>query len=281
MLRQKKAVITAVAILLLLFVTVFTFIALSSWYNDQLSQTEVETEQEDFDRSVEITRVDGSRIYVNNQFSDDLNITEIQVGGQRCEGVPITTIDRGLAIIDIGTCPFGLEEGAQEVALITDSGVKSEFELIRGIPDSFLAVRFTSGVCDFAEGYIRIYGMSSYTNAHVELPGSSGFSYNACAKHFNYTLGTASSGNHVTLFNLTQPTNSAVWRTSASIYNGTATWYPVSVSSSGGTFDLQVSTTSPGSRYRCFGSLEVDDVYGAHVSDCSVPGFERIWVSLD
>lgn len=277
--RDKKAMSQVIVLALLILSFTLASVYLLNWFNIKKSDVEIIFETGNFERRVEIDKVDGTFLYVENDFRDGLQLLQIVINDSDCN-VASSLINRGYVAIDIGTCTLGLEEStAYEVKLITNMGVKSEYEILRSVAQLF-TIRFQTAACDFSSGYVRLYGLSSLDNAHAEIPSSSLYTYSACAKHAQYQIGTASSGNFTNLFYLTETNNSMIWIDKGSIYQSPAEWFNISISYSGGNFSYVINTTAPDSDYVCAGSIERDDVYGSHIGDCRSSMPDKLWVKL-
>lgn len=278
-LRSKKGLVPLIMIILLLLVSVILFLYLKGWFSEYKQTVEAKvTQDSDLSRDIEILRVEGSTILVRNLYADNLTLQQVIVGGKTCS-IPQTTINRGVVSIDIGACTAALQDyQAYSVSLVTSAGIKKEEEIVK-ISRPF-TVLFQNSACDFSSGYVRVYGMSDIDQAHAQLSTQSGFTYNVCAKHINYTLSVTPGSNNVTLFYLINASNSHVFRTKASVYQVPAQWYPIYLKSSGGTFTSVVAASAPDETYQCFGAFDLDDVYGSHVGDCSSTMPNKLWVKL-
>lgn len=276
---KKKAVSPVLVMILLLLASVLIYSQVAGWFQGFKSDFEVGINSEDFYRTVEVEKIDGTSIYVRNDFRDNLGIESIKIGGVECN-IGNTNLSKGLQTLDVGNCTAGLQNiTAYDVVLVTSHGVKQEKEIIRNVIEDLFLVSFSSGACP--SGYTKIYGLSDSDNAHAELANSSSYSNNLCIRHLSYTLGTSTNGNSQTLFYLTEENNSAVWTTQDSIYEEPSTWYPVAISSSGGTFSFSIAETAPGIGYECIGAIDQDDVYGSHIEYCSGDLTDKLWLKLE
>lgn len=280
MFSDKKALVAQVSLVFLMLLTIIAFFQVSQWYNSYQSNLDEETEEVDFERNIEIAKVDGSKVFISNQFRDNVNLSSIRINDFECD-IDDVMIDRGLAIVDIADCTAGLEQvTSYDVSLVTDFGVKYETEILRNFNSSFLTISYELTPCDISSDFIELFSLSSFNNSHVELNTENSYSYRACARHKTRELGTNNSGANQLLFNLFQPTNSHVFTSTTSAYSPPSQWYPVHISASGGEFSYYVGSEAPNSTYACIGSLDVDNVYGAHFGDCDSSHSSIIWLSL-
>lgn len=129
--NDKKAVVIIVTVSLLFLVSVILFFSLQNWYKYNQSEFEVMIQEKDLARNLEVKKIDGTYIYLDNDFGDNLSITNIKINGKDCL-VTDVEIDKGLVRVDIGSCTFGLEEvRAYDVAVFTEHGILNEMDLVR------------------------------------------------------------------------------------------------------------------------------------------------------
>lgn len=268
---------------LLLVVTVLRFIYINDWFYVYKSDFEQKVEAKNFQQEIQIQKVDGTYIFLNNNFANNLEISSILIGDKECLNSP-KTINKGIAQIDIGGCTENLGTLLYNVKIISDSGILVESEVIRNPVQGSFILTYVNGFCDFSSGYIKILGLSGFDNAHVEPANYNNYTYNLCARHLNYDpLGTSNSGNFQRLLSLTDVTNSAVWINKTLINQTPAQWYDISISSSnGGVFSYNVTSTDLSySGYKCVGKIDRDDNFGSHMGDCSSSLPDTIWVKLE
>lgn len=280
--KSSKSVGALVSISLLLVVSVIVFFQVNSWFSIYKSDIEVEIASGDIQRNIEIVKVEGTKVFLNNKYKDELTINSIKIANKSCP-IGSSTIDKGLAIIDVGSCTRGFENlTSYSVALLTDFGVKEENQLLRNIISGPFIVSFQSSTCDFSSGYIKLYGMSSFDNAHAELGNSSAYSYNVCIRHLDYTLSLGGGSNSQILFSLINESNSQVFINKTSVYQAPSNWNDIEFSTSSGSISYQVGGTRPNSNYQCVGGLDIDDVRGSHSANCNSVSFtDLLWVSVE
>lgn len=280
--HSKNAITGLVAVSLLMIVSVLSFMYLQGWFYTYKSDFEATISSKDYDRNLEVVKIDGTYIYVKNDFKEGLELKSITIQGKECI-LSNRTIDKGLKKIDIGGCISGFAHlSAYEVSITSDYGIKVEKELIRNIIDNSLIVNFQVEPCDLSSGYIRLYGLTGLDNAHADVDGSS--TYNVCARHLDYTLGKSCSGIYSTVFYLGDVNNSQVWIDNSTAapepFAGYYDWQQLCLSSSGGTVSVDINSTAPNSNYVCAGSLDRDDYNGAAAGNCDVYS-DKIWIKVE
>ena len=276
---KSKGVVGIIVTMLLLLVCVGTFIYIQSWFVQYKSELGTKVRTGNFKEDFEIQKIEGTYIYFKNDFRDNITIRSVKIGGKECFAKNLE-IDEGFGRFDIGGCTMSLDNSeVYDVMVLTDEGVKSEADMIRNPVTNSLIITEEFGECDFASGYIRLFGMSGTQNAHADIDGS--YTYSICARHLDYTLSMSSTGSYVTLFYLTQTNNSAVWTDQSSIYETPSTWHDVSISSSGGTLDYAINSSDMSNQdYVCVGAINEDNVYGSHIGDCDSSMTDKIWIRL-
>lgn len=279
MIFKKKGLSSIVGISLLIFVSVLSFIFLRSWFFEYESEFMVLISSKKIGDEFTITKVDGTQIFISNTYADNLKINSIKINNTECINRQ-WVINKSNINIDIGSCTAGLlNTKPYQIVITTNYGVINENEYVRNSNSGPFSINFMFGACDFASGYVRLYGLTDIDNAHAEIDGSS--TYNLCIKHLDYNLGTSSSGNFVNLFYLTSQNNSAVWINKTSIYQAPSSWYNVSLSSTAGVWSYVVNSSDMGSLgYTCIGKISRDDIYGSHIGDCSSTLPDTLWIKL-
>lgn len=277
---NKRGLSGIVVILFLLMVSTGFYIVLSGWFDRFSDEMKVEYNSPDFYNSIEISKIRGTDLYVKNDYKDNLLIDSILVGETYCNILPVE-IDKGNAVIDIGSCTSGFNElSPVDISLITSSGVYNQVQVLEDPVNNSLIVKYVMGSCDFANGYIRLFGLTDLDNAHIEIDGSS--TYSVCVKDLDYILSIGSGGSvSQDIFYLIGTNNSAVWTDKGSVLIEPTFWEDVVISSSGGIFGYQISSTQPSNKYVCLGSLDIDNVYGSHFGDCDSSLPDKIWISLE
>lgn len=279
---SKKCISAVISLSLLMLVSVFSFYYLYGWFDLFKSDLEIKVDAKNFDENFEILEVSVDSIRLRNNFANDLTLNNIKIDDIECDFAWGSVINNGVVDVRIGNCTQNLQSLQNYgVSVFTNYGIKNEYEIIRNPITSQLIVKFVNGPCDFSSGYIRLFGLSDLDNAHAELSGSSLYTYNACIRHVEYTLGTSSEGNFVNLFYLTEMNNSAIWTNKSSILVEPINWFNVSLSSSGGSFDYIISSTSPGLNYACLAAIDVDNIMGSHIGTCTSSMPDKIWLKLE
>jgi hypothetical protein len=131
MIFEKKAINTIVGLSLLFLFSIFLFLLLAGWFDTYTSSLETDLEAKDFPRNIEILLANGSHVFVQNTFRDDLFVNEVYINGRNCtttaQEVDLTT----KAVLDLtSTCTEDLANGsAYEVILVTSVGSYSEYEI--------------------------------------------------------------------------------------------------------------------------------------------------------
>lgn len=281
MLNSKKAAIPTVVVALLLVVSITVYIYFQKDINLMTSQLKTQLQAKDLGHSLEIRKIDQNYIYVNNDFINNLLLNQIKVGSKECYFNNIL-ISEGLNKIYIGSCSFGGNVlDVKEVTLVTNYGVISEYEALRSVVGNPLSVLFQTTTCDFASGYLRLYGLSALDNAHAEISNSSLYTYSACVKHYDFNLSLTSGITSQRIFSLTGKNNSAVWINKGSIYQSPLQWFDINLYSSDGTFSYAINSSDMSNLgYACIGKINQDDIYGSHIGSCSSLMNNTIWVKL-
>ena len=276
---HKKAVSGVITTGLLLLFSIAAFVVLQNWFYEYKSDLNVKIEIKDFKGNVEILKIDQTTLYLKNDYKNDLLIKSIKIGSRVCE-VNDIIVDKGIVQIDIGACTYNLEgTNLNDVRIVTTDGVLSEYEMIESPLDRLFVVSEQFAECNFASGYIRLFGLTDIDNAHVDIDGTSTF--NICVRHFNYTLGTVSSGNFVNLLYVTEQNNSAVWIEKDSILIPSAQWYNISLSSSGGAISYVINSSDMiADGYSCIARIDRDDVYGSHAGTCDSSLPDALWFKI-
>lgn len=277
---SKKAIGSLVMISLLLVSSILGVFYLNDWFYLYQDDFEQMITAKDIDEKLSIQKIEGTYIYLENDLINDLSINSIKINDKECL-VKNKTIDMGLIKVDIGGCTKNLEAIVpQDVSIITSYGFKDEFQSIRAPVILDFIISYQTELCDFSSGYVRLFGISDIDNAHAEITSSNIYTYHVCARHLDYTLGTAQTGNTQRLFSLVKENNSAIFIDKGSIIQEPTPWYDVHISSSGGAFSYQVNTTSPGDDFVCLGSIDKDDIMGSHIGACNSSLPDKIWVQL-
>ncbi|MFW5704728.1 MAG: hypothetical protein ACOCXG_02690 [Nanoarchaeota archaeon] len=278
----RKGIVPIVIISLLLVVSVLAFLYLNDWFVLFKSEIETDLYGKDFTRSVEIKKVDENYLMIENDFGKDIKLEKIKFGDEICD-IEDIILEAGLNVVDVGLCARDVGEvESVETVLITDQGVKSEFEIVKDIVRSPLVVRFVFGNCDFSKGYVRLLGLSELDVGHAEVGSSSLYTYSVCVRHLNYTLSAGTGAFKQEIVSLLNESNSHIFTSTASVYQAPLQWHNVTLYSSGGTWDVFVGSTAPSSAYSCLFSLDEDNVYGSMIGDCdssSLP--DKFWAKLD
>lgn len=274
----KKCLSGVVAIsLLMLASTVFYFVAFDS-FQDVKSNFEVLIASKNLEENFEINKIEGTKMYVQNDFKNDLILNSLSIGDRVCY-LNNYSIDIGSAVVDIGGCTYGLEEiKPYDIKLVTDYGVYDNYEVLKDPLDNSLIVSYQFEECSFAMGEVRLFGLTDIDNAHVDIDGSS--TYNLCVRHLDYDLSLGVSANSQDIIYLIGENNSAVWTRKDLVLVEPSSWVDVVLSSSDGVFNYQINSTQPDFDYVCLGSIDRDDVYGSHMGDCDSTLPDKIWIRL-
>ncbi|RLJ07112.1 MAG: hypothetical protein DRP13_04315, partial [Candidatus Aenigmatarchaeota archaeon] len=120
-----------------------------------------------------------------------------------------------------------------------------------------LSCNVVNGNCP--SGYVTVFRMSDFVNAHAELPSQNTYPYSVCCTGVN-GLGTGCSGIYDVVATLSDPTNAHI------AYAG---YYPydVCLSVSSGQIDCKFGTEAECSGYTILASAS--DAYNAHVAEPS------------
>jgi hypothetical protein len=280
---DRRAISGIIATLLLLLASIGFYMISANWFDNFTNDLELDVKKPVLKQNLKVMEVDGSSLYIKNNFKDNLHLNSIEIGDNVCD-IGNVNIGRGYVNVDIGNCTQGfLSLDVKEVKIFLDEGIIVESEVLRntvGSSGNALMVKFEMGPCDFGAGYIRMFGLTDLDNAHVDIDGSS--TYNVCFKHPNYTLSFGLGGSVTQdLFYLIGKNNSAVWTDKGSILEVPSQWEDVILSSNGGVFDYQINSVQPSLEHICIGSIDLDNVYGSHYGDCnSVDLNDKIWVKL-
>lgn len=281
-LKKNVTAVSGVVVVSLLFLASLTFFfATNDWFEEYSSNLKADLDKPELQNTLEISKLDGTNLYLKNDFGDNLTIRSIKVNEKECI-LSDVEIDKGLAVVDIGGCSVSnMQLQAKEIVLITDAGVYSEFEVLRNPIQGALIISYQMIPCDFSSGYRRLFGLNSLDNAHIDIDDVS--TYNVCIRHLDYNLNLGSGGStSQTLMYLIGTNNSAVWTNTSSVIISPPSWENLTISSSGGIFDYQVSSTQPsGDEHVCLGSIDLDNVYGSHFGDCDSSLPDKLWLKLD
>jgi hypothetical protein len=131
MFNNTKGLVGVIVTLILLLGCVAGFIYLQQWFLQYRSDIDASVRVEDFTNTFEISKIEGTYVYFNNDFRDDVIIESVKIGDKVCYAGNLE-IDKGRGRFDIGGCTMGLDSlEAYDIRIITSDGVKSEFEMIR------------------------------------------------------------------------------------------------------------------------------------------------------
>ncbi len=265
---------------MLLVVTVSAAVVFQNWYQTFQSDIFSNIETQVNSNSVNAELLYGDKLYVKNSNSILIKLTQLKIDNRVCLNTSFNLSGNDVSSINLGTCLVGENLGPKDVVLVTKQGVFSKILLLRSQVFGNISVVFkNSGTCDF--GYSRVYGLEQVSNSHAEIGSASNYTYSFCIKHNSYVLGTnCSASNHVRLFYLDDVSNAHGYSTNTSPYE--SNWYPICISSSGGTLSSQISNSDPSDGSVCIGSFDSDgdDVIGHHMGDCSAYG-KRVWLKID
>ncbi len=280
--KNIKGITAIISLSLLIVVSLIGYFIISNDTLFVVDSLKVDLQKKELTRSLEILKVENQSLEIYNEYSNNLILNKIQIGGKDCL-IFDEVLSIGTNIIDIGSCTFDLNElGVVEIVLFTNGGIFSEYEILRSASDSPFIVSFQSGACNFAGGYIRLYGLSGIDNAHAEVSSSTDYTYNVCIKYEGYTLGTSQTGTYLDLFYLNNESNSAVFMNKTEIYEVPSSWYNITISTSEGSLDLVIGGSAPSNLYKCIGKVDRDDIYGSHISDCDSTSFnDTLWLKIE
>ena len=279
---NKKAITPYVSIVLLLLVSILAFSVMYKWLIAEGGEKEIILSEENIKRTLKVIRVEGNTLYLQNNWPGNITVGNISINGVSC-AISSQVISQGLTEIGIGVCTQGLNASqVYTVAVFTNKGVIAEPEYLFSVVTNGLIFNYNIGACDFSSGYIKLFGLSGLNNSHLENSTSSLYSYNACAKHTSYTLGVSGSGNYINLGYLVNSNNSMFFTSQANTFQPVSNWHNLTVSSSGGTFEINITPVSLGSQnYSCIGKFDRDNTYGAHFGDCYSSHNTTIWIKLN
>jgi len=276
----RKGINDVVVVGLLLFVSISSVMIFSNWFNDFKSGFETELESTNLGVNLKISRVDGTKLYMENYFKDDLLIKEVKIDSRDCY-VQDFIIDKGTVIVDIGNCNSGFQDlESKEVTLVTDYGVHSEYQRVKNPVKNSVVFSYQTEVCDISAGYRRLFSLTSLENAHVNI-GDLG-AYRLCVRSFGGDLKfDKSNSNYKSIMYLIGTNNSAVWLNKSMVYKEPAKWDDIGFYIEGKTFDVKINSTEPEYGYICLGAVDRDDIYGSHFGDCSSSMSDKIWLSFE
>lgn len=283
----KKGLIPIVVISLLTVVSILAYFYMYEWFLGYETNQEFKIERKNLERNLEIVKVNGNLVYLQNNVGENLEVSSISIGGKDCALNETQFLSEGLNTVNVGLCTQGFNEAdTKDVAVTTQYGIDLESQVLLAVPlaiNGSLIVDFKVGICDYASGYIRLYGLSGINNSHAEISSSNRYTYNVCIKDLNYNLGTLSTGNFVNLFYLNADNNSMVWTNKSSVITPQTNWFNVSISTIlGPLWDYQISNLDlSSSGYSCVGKVDLDNIYGSHIGDCSSNYNTTLWLKLD
>lgn len=283
LIRQKKAINFVLVSILVLAFTIVSLFSFRAWYNNYYGEIFSKYEGEIEGDEIVLEKLDGNYLYVRNYAQKTVDFTKLEIADMDCSlNGTISPLD--FTLIGLGNCTSNMSLGIKDILLFTDVGLFERDLVLETEYTPGLTVYFaTSGICDFAAGYTEIYSLNDLTDAHAEIASESNFVYTVCLRHPDYLLGTSCSGNYIKLFYLADTTQSHVYFDNSSAYvpfPGYYNWQKVCLSSSGGTLNITVQSTSPGSGFVCIGSVDTDDVSGGHAGDCSAYT-DKMWIKLE
>jgi len=276
---NRKGVNGIVTIVLLLFaftgLTFFTY----DWFDYMKSDWEVKIKSTDLQESMKISKVDGTRLYLENDYKNDLLIKEVKIGDKNCF-VQDVIIDKGSAVVDIGTCNSGFDKlSAKQVSLVTDYGVYSENEALRNPIENAIVFSYQTDICDISAGYQRLFSLSSLDNSHVNIDDIG--TYRMCIRSLDGNLKFDKlNSKYKSILYLIGTNNSAVWLDNTTAYQQPSEWNDIGFYVDGGEFDVKINSSKPAYGYVCLGAVDRDDAYGSHFGDCSSSMPDKIWLSL-
>ena len=276
---KKRGITPVVATALLLVVAVLAVVGFGKWFNSYESKvlTGIEGSSQADLGTIQIQMITPQYLYVLNSNNFPVNFTDIKVNDVDC-GLSGTLEPNKVNEISLGSCLNGIPQGTVNVALFTTSRIFSSTLLLKGTFSGNLSVVFKNGPCD--PGYIRIYGLETPSNSHVQLGNLSDYPYSICLKDTNYNLGRGCSGNYVRLFYIDNASNAHAYTDNSSPYGPVDTWYQVCVNSSGGTLNAVVSSTKPGLDYYCVGSFDgINNTIGSHMGNCDAYA-DKVWLEI-
>ncbi len=131
---------------------------------------------------------------------------------------------------------------------------------------------------------VKMYGLESYNNSHVEIPSQTNYNISMCLEHRTYALGNdCIIANHERLFYLGDINNSHIWIDNSSALPGPLyNWQEVCVSSPGGTINVSYALARPTSTHICIGSFIGNDTMGGVMGNCSQTSpYQKIWLSIE
>lgn len=133
MIKSKKAIVTVAVIISFLLISVVFFTTYYSFLGSQTSDFELKVSGADFNRDIEIIKVDGSDIVLKNDFANTLSITSIQINSIECLS-STEIINLGLNTIDIGNCTNSLSlMTLYSVLVISNYGIREEYEVLHSL----------------------------------------------------------------------------------------------------------------------------------------------------
>jgi len=275
--NNSRAIGPVVATALLLVVSVSSVLLFQNWFQTFQSDLLSDIENRASIDSVDILRLESDLLYIRNTNYFNLTTTELRIGNNICTSAENISIPSGIISLDLDNCLSGLNKGVYKVVLITKNGVFSSSKYLNSIYAGDFSVSFQSGPCSI--GYVRLFGLESFTNSHAELSTSSNYTYNICLKHNSYTLSSSCIGNYERLFYLDGTSNSHAYIINTSIYEND--WHEVCVNSNSGVISTQINSTNPNDGSVCIGSFEeINNVNGAHLGNCESYSND-IWLKIE
>ena len=127
----KKGLVLVIVVVLLILVSISAFISVQNWFNSYRSQIDADANGNNMKNSLDILKVDGTNLFLRNDYSQSFMIYSILIDGRKCPSEDIV-VNKGVVAIDIGNCTLGFDSTkVYTISLLTIEGVYSSAEVIR------------------------------------------------------------------------------------------------------------------------------------------------------
>ena len=101
--KNKKAISTLLILILLLLMAVLIFTLISQYFDTTINDFKLNQKLSNFNLKFEIINIDNTTITVDNQFINDLTITNLKINNINCV-LASNKINIGISDISISTC---------------------------------------------------------------------------------------------------------------------------------------------------------------------------------
>jgi hypothetical protein len=128
--KHKKAISSIISILLLMAFMIIIVIGFQVNLNDLFSSIESDLEVKIIENEVEISKIENSILFLENNFKNNLNISYILINSVKCDKSQI--LISGNNTINISSCLMGYNSlDLVEIVLISNEGSIAQNEILR------------------------------------------------------------------------------------------------------------------------------------------------------